>query len=454
MMRRNKKFKLIKKGGEKMTKRYKLYCGILLATIMGICMMVEKASAIPVFARKYGTSCTTCHSPVPININNFGQAFKNNGYRMPANDEAFVKQADQELGAQAWKDMWPNAVYPGAIPSQIPLSFQIYLDARYNEKDDVKGTPKTPKIWFDVPHELELMSAGTLGKNFSFWGNVEFKGDEKDKATLEIVQAWGQIDHIFDTTMLNFKIGRIEPGVVPFSRVTRRSLAHDFITSEFSPLSQHNFKTMQAGIEVWGVQSVVSTGGGFQYALGTVNGEGKGPTDSNQSLDGYYRLAYKFGGFGVGESLQELGELNQSENWIDNSLRIGTYGYVGAWGGPGTKFSRFGFDLDWWVSVLNIFGTAWLGNDAEIQNSGLTRDVKSLAWFVQGNYILYPWLTGVLRYEMSHQEDKSATRRILPAVIIAIRPNITWTTEYAFYQEVDTKKSGDDILRTRVRFIF
>src|SRR5258708_3947263 len=37
--------------------------------------------AIPAFARKYGMKCSACHLAVPV-LNQFGQAFKDNGYRM------------------------------------------------------------------------------------------------------------------------------------------------------------------------------------------------------------------------------------------------------------------------------------------------------------------------------------------------------------------------------------
>src|SRR3989441_2871959 len=41
----------------------------------------EASHAIPAFARKYGMKCSACHLAVP-GLNQFGQAFKDNGYRM------------------------------------------------------------------------------------------------------------------------------------------------------------------------------------------------------------------------------------------------------------------------------------------------------------------------------------------------------------------------------------
>jgi len=53
---------------------------------------VPKTSAIPAFSRKYQTSCTTCHNNYP-ELNDFGEAFKKNGFKFPKDDETFVKVA-------------------------------------------------------------------------------------------------------------------------------------------------------------------------------------------------------------------------------------------------------------------------------------------------------------------------------------------------------------------------
>lgn len=452
---------------------------LLLVLVMAVITTVfipRESSAIPVFARKYNTSCTTCHSPVPIKLNNFGQAFKNNGYRMPSGDEDLTKEPDMELGAEAWKENWPNTVWPGAIPSQVPLAFQIYLDARVDARNEVTGAKKFPKWWFNVPHELEIITAGTSGKHVSWWGNVEFKSDN----TLEIVQAWGQLDNLFDTSLFNVKFGKLETGVVPFSRVTRRFIANDFYPMEFDPTGRFTFKTMQGGAELWGAKSVKSTGGGIQYALGLVNGQGKvgagnsttigaGSGDDNNSKDVYGRLAYKFGGLGVARAIEETAELAQTENWIDNSLRVGVYGYsgkkfqssvvvsgstIGAI--SDAKYTRTGVDFDWWLGKLNLFGTYWVGNDKDVIVGATLQEIDSNSYFVSAEYILFPWITGILRYEGGHREDSLAVRRIIPATVIGIRPNITWTNEYVYYlkeSDLDVKR-GDDVFRTRLRYIF
>lgn len=427
---------------------------------------ISEAEAIPVFARKYKTSCTTCHAPVPIKLNNFGEAFKNNGFRMPSDDEALTKMEMQELGAEAWKEDWKKDIYPGLIPAGVPLSFQMYLDARYDPTNETTGKPNARAFFWDVPHEFEIMTAGTLGKHISFWGNLEFKVRTADKLTIsgssltasgiketpvEFVQVYGQFDHIFNTSLLNLRIGRFEPRVVPFSRVSRRFIAEDFLFAGQSMKNGFNFKTMQGGAEIWGARSVRQTGGGLLYAFGILNGDGLTNSDNNAHQDFYGRLSYKFGGLGVAESISSSKDLNISGNWVDNSIRVGLYGYQGWSGASSLSFQAGGADIDAWFRNLNFYTTAWAGTEKTTVD-GLRQRVT--AWTMGADYILVPWLTGILRYEVAGTSSTPYKKRVIPAMVVGIRPNITWTTEGHIHNGIGSVSTGDDLVRTRIRFIF
>lgn len=91
---------------------------------------VEEVKAIPDFARKYKTSCSTCHYAIPKR-NAFGEAFRRNGYVMPMGDEEFIKRQRIPLGAEAWKQVWPDAIYPGWLPGSFPLSAYIHQRVVY-----------------------------------------------------------------------------------------------------------------------------------------------------------------------------------------------------------------------------------------------------------------------------------------------------------------------------------
>ena len=80
-----------------------------------------RASAIPAFARKYETSCLTCHTVYP-RLNPFGEAFRRNGYRFPGVDSDYVKQHTVPLGQEANKKTFPNSVWPATLPTSLPVA--------------------------------------------------------------------------------------------------------------------------------------------------------------------------------------------------------------------------------------------------------------------------------------------------------------------------------------------
>src|SRR6201997_2190556 len=94
---------------------------------------VPKTSAIPAFSRKYQTSCTTCHNNYPA-LNDFGEAFKKNGFKFPKDDETFVKEPPVLLGSKAQKEAFPGAVYPGEIPGYLPIAFRYEGNFSWNKK--------------------------------------------------------------------------------------------------------------------------------------------------------------------------------------------------------------------------------------------------------------------------------------------------------------------------------
>jgi len=75
------------------------------------------AHAIPAFARKYGTSCTTCHTVFP-KLAPFGEAFRRNGFRFPGVDSDYIKQDSITLRRSTSGDA-------ATLPAQVPLAVGI-----------------------------------------------------------------------------------------------------------------------------------------------------------------------------------------------------------------------------------------------------------------------------------------------------------------------------------------
>ena len=131
----------------------------------------RNAYAIPAFARKYQTSCQTCHIVAPA-LTPFGEAFRQNGYRFPeGNDAAMTKVTPVSIGAEGYKKLWPRAVWPGEIPGMPPVAVLLTSTIDYDH-----ATKTT--TFGGMGGETEILAAGTLDEHFSFWGSVVFSRDE------------------------------------------------------------------------------------------------------------------------------------------------------------------------------------------------------------------------------------------------------------------------------------
>src|SRR5574337_821286 len=93
-----------------------------LLPILIVLVTAPRAWAVPAFARKYKTSCTTCHTIFP-KLNPFGEQFRRNGYRFPGVDSDFTKADPVELGTDAQKKAFPDAVWPATLSPFPALAF-------------------------------------------------------------------------------------------------------------------------------------------------------------------------------------------------------------------------------------------------------------------------------------------------------------------------------------------
>ncbi len=392
----------------------------------------SQASAIPAFARRYETACTTCHV-LPPKLNAFGVAFKNNGYRMPAEDEKFIKQPDVPMGAPGWKKMWPKkGVWPGAIQDRIPLSGAVELVTDVAPKDPVK-------VDFALPEEFELMAGGTLGSRFSFLGELAFEFEDGE-TEVDFERGHFNIQLLENNPLLNLRLGRMETGATPFSRFSWRLTDKDFIVSDFRAVpGGFRFRSRQQGFEFWGARNGPG-GGGFQYSLGLVNGSGSS-NDDNSQKDVYAGASYKFWGFGVAGPSKALDSLKSTENYIDNSVEVGVFAYNGRTGESSldeVRFNRTGFKVNAYYDRLNLFGAYVRGRDL-VLFTGPPR-VTSDVWFLEGDVMVLPWVMGILRYDQAIGESTFLhVKRLVPGVSFMVRANVILTAEAPLY--LGTKNS-------------
>ena len=396
-------------------------------------LSVREAQAIPVWARKYKTSCATCHYAYP-KLNAFGKAFKNNGFRFPGGDENFRKEEPVELGSESYKRVWPDAIWPSDIPGNLPIAIQPV--GRINYKPD--GAVKSE---FEFPHELEVLYGGTLGENASFIGEVELENEDNDtELAFPFTFQWD-----FNPKW-HIQAGTTHPDPTPeHHRLTR----NHYNVASFRSRNRWRLRDQHTGLEFWGMNNGVNGRGGYRFQLGVVNGQGT--SDKNSSKDVYATFNYKFGGLGqIGGT--EGGESQSSAFYEDNNVTLGGFVY------HGTASDDAGIDEDFTVGG----GTLDLWYDRFILNSTVmymtssitdTPDRNSLVWYAQGNYVFYPWLIGLMRFEYTDKntdDNLDAQSFLIPAITVVLRANVRLTAEY--FRPLDDVNKNKDLFDLQLQF--
>jgi CheY-like chemotaxis protein len=435
------------KGGEFMARSVKSRVFSLSLLLAGFFAgFAPEAMAIPAFARKYRTSCTTCHVAIPKR-NAFGEAFRRNGYQIPAGDERYIKEEPVSLGAEAWKEMWPESIWPGAIPQSIPFSAYVHQRFVYD------GPTKDAE--FDAPHEFELLVGNTLGRNIGFFGEWVFY--EKGVQGPGLKRFFIQFSNLFEKSLgkaLSLRVGRLEPGIADGYKDADRITMEHPITLDYRVTNSFRIRDPQSGIEIAGVPHR-----NFEYVLGFVNGQGASVNDPNNHKDTYARVGFKLGGMGLdGSGGPEGDTLPIADNYVDDSVMVGAYGY---WGrvtvADASKqifdndFRRFGVDARLNYRRNYLLAGFVRGKDENPFNTAL-RDVQSTAWFVELDRVFLPWVIGALRYERLQVDGKSSVTQVTPNVTLLVRANIRVSLEAFLIPSLDKDKFRT--FKANIMFVF
>ena len=415
-------------------------------SILGIIFFVNNAFAIPTFARKYRTSCNTCHVAVP-KLTAFGESYRLNGYQIPEGDAAYVKEEPVSMGAPAWKKVWPDAVWPGEIPGPVPLSVRILSDFKVNE------AAKTASTEFDFPHEVEVMMAGLLGENVPFFAEIEFEGGETS------TEAWLGFYDLLNNTLpqrsLNLKIGNLSWNPLAMANEHLRIGKNHYLYGDWKmPSSDNTFRLRDSrpGLELNGI--VASR---LYYSAGLLQG------DDSHDKDPFFTLRYKWGGTAFDKSApgdtgtEEAITGKSSGFWVDDALELALFGYFGETRiteNANDEFQRLGVGLRKTYNNMDLStGFIWGTND-DPYGIKSTQSIDSQSFFMEANYVFFPWLIGELRFELLDVEWPSDyitktggtvlsdidQSRWVPGLIFQIRPNIKLVAEGLIY---DNYGAGD-----------
>ena len=352
------------------------------ASIASICMLPalfwsQESSAIPNWARKYGTSCYTCHNGFPTR-NAFGEAFKANGFRWPGGgeDADHSKQEQVKLGADGWKKTFPESPWPSDLPGFAPVAIFVtgplvnYADKAQISTGTKAGQQITPPILnWGGPFDARILYGGTIGENVGFFGAIQ--GIPTGVTTSSFRATWS-----------------FSPGVM-----VGVGNSFNFFSSgeDISTYTRVMPSTNGTGLEFTYVAGEKS--GGVNIYAGVV---GKGTTAAALSstatrthLDDirYLRAEYKIGGAGVLSGAG--GTLGNGYLGMDNHLGIGV----------SIVDSKPGFST--FPNEPTVYGVDASGNYGSY-TAGVAyskgKELNLSNYAVDAGYFFYPWLKANVAY--------------------------------------------------------
>lgn len=424
--------------------------------------LVPEARAIPYFARKYETACSTCHNNFP-ELNDFGEVFKKNGWKFPKDEETYVKQPPVLLGAPAQRQVFPKVIYPGEIPGTIPISFRYSGFLTYNSKQPI-NLGFQPRTDLFAPNTFTIISAGTFGEPLSFWVDDDIStggsgangglGDGYLRAN-NLSRYIGLPEHL-----INLRFGQFEMDL-PFTQArTINPTDYDIydqaavagaLGSTNNPLV---FGAPQRGLELGGYADYWN----FTWSVAALNGNNDSPATRNYK-DVYTHVSQKFNlerDPAMRKEVQASGPTGVHDH---TSIRLDGFYYYGrnalnmngdVYPGFGTlhePFYRVGGAARFrWQSRFELYGLFMYGRDQNLipdPTTGLALHGTPVTFnggFAEAQFWFYPWLIGIMRYDgvnsatdLQNGASRFQTRnRFSPGLQILVRGNVKALFEYQY----------------------
>jgi hypothetical protein len=404
--------------------------GIALALVLG---WSSPVAAIPAFARKYGTSCLTCHTVYP-KLTPFGEAFRRNGFRFPGTDSDYVKQDPVPLGQEAYKDVFPAMAWPGTVASSAPIAvgFNGQAVAHPSKTSGAAVADNGARFSLDnLMSEAHLWAGGSFDDKTTFFGEVTFSADG-----VEIEHARVQFnDLVGPKHLLNLSIGKQFASLSSFG--PHSSYVADALIPPLSVSGLYGSAdpswTLADKYNSIELTSIIN--GRFNMALGIAAGANPGVALSNNV---YVHAGYKLGGMRLdGEGA--VGPANPMKPWAERSLTLDVFAYhaestfgISDGATPPTtvpiddKIWSFGAGLRAQWDSLELDAGVYQERHNHILATGT--GVHALSQYEELSYVVFPWMVPAVRIEVSQLQPSGGGSihdlRIMPGIAFLVRPNL------------------------------
>jgi len=388
----------------------------------------SQALAVPAFARKYQTSCTTCHTIFP-KLNPFGEAFRRNGFRFPGVDSDYWKQETVPLGQESYKKVFPKAVWPGNLLAGAPIAIGFNGEAvLHPDKNSSAGAAdgNTTFTFQDLVGEGQVWAAGSLSDSTTYFGELAFS---EEGVELEHAFLWFN-DLAGPAHAVNLTVGKAMPTLTSFgghsTYVGDMALVPLGVTAAYGGQSEpFMIAAPTPRLELNGV-----VGHRLDYSLGLTAGATEGVQNTQ---DVYAHVGYKVGGMDLDGS---SGAATNANAWEESSFTID------AFGGHAVAHYIDAGDMDQKDTTL-LFGGGFRGQVGSLELDGVVQfeshdaagpgasKVNALTNYEELSYVVYPWLVPAVRFEFVQLSpdggDTVNDWRLMPGVAALIFPNVKLT---------------------------
>lgn len=414
----------------------------LLQLVVAIVLLAgpRAAHAIPAFARKYETSCLTCHSVYP-RLTPFGEAFRRNGYRFPGVDTDYVKMPAIPLGQEANKKTFPSTGWPSALPGGSVLA--VGANGQAVAYPDSSAT--IPREGHDVRFSLQSLVAeahvwagAALDDSITLWAELTFADGAADVEHAQVLFN----DLVGPRHALNLVVGRGFPTLTSFGphstylgdlRLTNLPLTkiYGLSADPFVLLDNYN------AVEATGVM-----GGRLDWSAGVSAGKNPlGGAVNSENVWGH--VGYKLGGMRLdGEGSQ--GPKDAMRPWAEDALTVDLFAYRSreVLGGPDTPFTDAAAGLA--SDTSRTFGAAARGQlgSAELDvafyaqrhdrgwvgpGGGLAAVNANVA-SAELSYVVFPWMVPAVRVERIGLRPTGGANvsdvHVMPGIAFLLRANV------------------------------
>jgi hypothetical protein len=438
---------------------------LLAAALAGIaiyCAAPRDARAVPSFARKYQTSCQTCHTVFPV-LNPFGEAFRRDGYRFPSQngseDSDAVKANMIALGQEEYTKTFPYSVLPDKIAEAVPLSVMfngsIPINLPGSAAKDAAGNTFT---WRGIEAELHLFGAGSFTDTLTYMTQLTLA----DSGAFDIETGyllWNDI--VGPRHLLNLWVGRLfAPQLTSFA--LHSSYLNDSVMPAVSAAGLYNPSATFSlghghtdGVELNGIARHR-----FNYALGWVASSNASGLSAPNAEDIYAHVGVKSGGVALdGEGKYGPNVPDPRKPWAEKSITIDLFAYHGLArldNGTGTvaggttsltrqddRFNAIGAVIHGqWDSLVLMAGAQLERHDRPYPGAGAVANpsgsplpgapdftnATAVLQFDEIDYVVWPWFVPGVRTEYTHATVESSSPanllRIIPGIAMLVRPNI------------------------------